>query len=161
MDRERFIKNLLATFVYWRYELYIPFQKHIQPGKANMSLEDYFDLQILAWFHGMTMNEYAKIVEITKQQATVRIQRLCDAGYVERKSDEKDRRKIHLLITEKASEEVNAFYKNAQGFVDILQSKLTVEEMAVFHSSVEHLLRILPRLEESPSLRLKEDFPSP
>lgn len=60
---------------------------------------------------GATMQEVTRISEVDKGTTTKGIQRLIDQGYVESRTDEKDRRVKRLYTTEKAAGIMNAIYE--------------------------------------------------
>lgn len=147
MDNDSFMHNLLSFYPYWQYDVIKPFAQYNKSVNSTMSLETYYLLQIIRWFDGLTMTEVAQHVSTTKQQATLKVDKLVDAGYLERQSDAADRRIIKVVVTPDAVRALDAYHHNTKGFLDVLRQKLTEEDIEVFNSAIEQLLTVLPKLE--------------
>lgn len=145
MKKETLMKNLLAVLPYWHYVIDRPFKRL---HKGDMSLETYYCLRMLEKTGPMPMSELAKHMGCKKQQATRIIGDLIEHDFVRRLSDEDDRRIVRIEITDKALDFIDEkFYRNAS-FLREANGMLTAEEMEELNSSLETLLRLLPKLDK-------------
>ena len=82
------------------------------------------------------------IVEIRKIKAnlvSVNVDKLVNEGYLERKSVEGDRRKVHLICTEKSKEIIQEGQKLQQSFVEKLFEGMNEETRKALQKGIAHV----------------------
>lgn len=150
MDSGNFMRNLLSVMPYWQYDILRPFAAYNKKVSGFMRLDTYYLLQVIRWFGGLTMSEIADHLCTTRQQATLKVDKLYKQGYIKRSHDPKDRRIIRIEVTPKAIEELETYYANTQGFMQLLREKLSEDELQTFNNAMESLLSVFPKLESTP-----------
>lgn len=82
------------------------------------------------------------IVEIRKIKAnlvSVNVDKLVKEGYLERKSVEEDRRKVHLICTEKSEEIIQKGQKLQQSFIEKLFEGMDENTRKAFQKGMEYM----------------------
>ena len=102
-----------------------------------MSLETYYCLETAKQCGTVTMTRIARELKVPKQQVTKLIDRLSEYEFVERVSNEKDRRTVWIQLTPKASAYLDEYY---------LKNKVTEEELRQLNRAAKTLSEILPKL---------------
>lgn len=146
MDEDAFIEKLLAIFPYWEYVVMRPLARHMRQTEGDLSVEEYFLLQIVRWYKTLTMTEVAQHLSTTKQQATLKVDRLCARGYLRRVQGPGDRRVIRVEATEQAVRETNACRAHMGVFADVLRQKLDDTDRETLHTAMDMMLSVLPKL---------------
>ena len=94
--------------------------------------------------HGMlSMSDIGKCLAMPKPHVTVIVDKLIEEGYVERKSDPKDRRIVNILITEIGLAD---FETIKQAVSENLKSKLLLlneDELEILSSATQQVKEIL------------------
>lgn len=146
MDEDAFIEKLLALFPYWEYAVMRPLARHARQMEGSLTVEEYFLLQIVLWYKSLTMTEVAQHLSTTKQQATLKVDRLCARGYLSRAQGPGDRRVIRVEGTEQAVRETNACRAHMGTFADVLRQKLDDTDRETLNTAMEMMLSVLPKL---------------
>lgn len=144
MQSERFIENLFAVLPYWHYKIVKPFGALL---KAQMGMEAYYCLQTLRQCGSMTMTELAGRLKITKQQATKTVEKLYEKNFVSRIYGERDRRFIHIKITEEGRRYLEGIFRQDENLVERLEEKIGKEDVKALGEAMETLLRVLPKVD--------------
>lgn len=145
MEQKRFVENLLALLPYWNNLIIRPFKKSL---RDSMSLEMYYCLQLLQGHGIATMSELGKLLGTPKQHTTKTVQKLFQYGFVERISDETDRRIVKIQVTPKALDYIE-YCKQGEAFTQWLKHTLGEPEMDELEQSIETILSLLIKIEES------------
>ena len=85
------------------------------------------------------VTEIVDLLSITKSQMTASVDKLLSLGYVERKNDSKDRRKIYLSITKEGIDITSKIKKNIEFQLNKNLKKLSPEEL----NNLENGLKVL------------------
>jgi DNA-binding MarR family transcriptional regulator len=89
-------------------------------------------LIILYHRDGISQENLAKILNVSKATSARAIQSLEKEGYVYRERDENDLRAYRVYLTEKGKEMRDIVFKKLISFMDILFSDFTLEEKEIF-----------------------------
>ncbi len=108
----------------------------------NVNMVQVHALAIIAEAEGMTMKQLADKLMITSPSATSFVQRLVTTGWVERYSDPKNRKQVHLRLTKSGKSVLSQKMQERDEAAKLLLSRLP-------QSDQRDLLRILRRLVES------------
>lgn len=147
MDTSTFMDNLLAVIPYWEYGVMKPFARYARQSGGSLSVNDYYLLHVVRHHGGLTMTEVARRLSTTKQQASLKVDRMCERGYLKRVSSPGDRRVITVEVTAQALEETDAYRAHIGGFADVLCQKLDDKDMETFNTAMEMLLSVMPKLD--------------
>jgi DNA-binding MarR family transcriptional regulator len=97
----------------------------------------------------MNQKEIAKVLCITEATLSVRIKRLEKQGYLIKEPDEKDHRRYHLYLTNKANDELEESIKRINSIHEVMLKGITKEDF-------EHILRIYKKIEGNLEEKVKE-----
>ncbi len=96
----------------WHLKLVRPFKDTLN---REMSLETYYCLETVKRCDAITMTNLARELKVPKQQVTKLIDKLSEYQFVERVSNERDRRSVRIELTPKASAYLDEYYLKKQG----------------------------------------------
>lgn len=144
MDVERVQEYLLGLLPYWNYRIAKPFKQQLD---EHVSLEMYYSIQMLRCHGEMTMTEFARALQMPKQQMTKLVNRLFEDQFVERVYDPEDRRVIKIVITKKALDYIGHFLNREAGCFRDLITQMDEADRDAFGGAVETILRILSKLD--------------
>ena len=140
---EEFVQNLLLVMPNWHSKLVKPFKDTLN---REMSLETYYCLETVKQCGTVTMTRIARELKVPKQQVTKLIDKLSEYEFVERVSNEKDRRTVWIQLTPKASAYLDEYYLKNKVFIQMLEEQLTEEELRQLNRAANTLSEILPKL---------------
>ena len=123
------------------YRPHIPEQSGIY-GKGDWKTyrigSGQFDfLMVLYHKDGISQENLAKILKVSKATSTRALQSLEKEGYVYRQRDENDLRAYKVYLTEKGKEIRDVVLEKLISFVDTLLSDFTPEEKEIFRQLVQ------------------------
>ena len=108
MDFIKTQETLIKLLPLWQNKIARPFKQILDEG---ITCEMYNCMQFLVWFEdGIGMSELAKALRLPKQQMTKLANRLVDGGFAQRRYDDKDRRTIVIVLTDKAKQYIEKNY---------------------------------------------------
>lgn len=91
-----------------------------------------FEVDVLGFIHFYpdydTAKQICELRQLPKSNVSVAVDRLTKKGYLHGERDKKDRRVIHLKITDDASDAVASIREEYQKFLDLLFSGFTETE---------------------------------
>lgn len=90
-----------------------------------------------------TAAEIVSIRKIAKSHVSLAVSRLTERGYLEKSKDSKDRKKSHLVITEKASSMVKDAQKFQSEFREQMLAGFSKEERALLQDFTRRISRNL------------------
>ena len=140
---EQFVQNLLLVMPNWHAKLIKPFKDTLN---REMSLETYYCLETVKRCGAITMTNLARELKVPKQLVTKLIDKLSEYQFVERVSNERDRRSVRIQLTPKASAYLDEYYLKNRVFIQMLEEQLTEEELQRLNEAARVLNEILPKL---------------
>ncbi|MCR1839305.1 MarR family winged helix-turn-helix transcriptional regulator [Murimonas intestini] len=140
---EQFVQNLLLVMPDWHSKLIKPFKDTLN---REMSLETYYCLETVKRCGAITMTKLAQELKVPKQQVTKLTDKLSEYQFVERVSNDQDRRSVWIRLTPKASAYLDEYYLKNKVFIHMLEELLTEEELQRLNNAVQVLIEILPKL---------------
>ncbi|MDO5411011.1 MAG: MarR family transcriptional regulator [Lachnospiraceae bacterium] len=133
--------ELLDLLPLWYCQITKLFEQCLDHG---VSLDLYYCIRAIQWGGGLiTMTALADRLQITKQHATKKVDRLVELGFVKRVYEPSDRRMVKVQATELGSKFVADFLEKEAGGLKILIGKMNMEEQKEFLNSVVALNKIL------------------
>ncbi|MEW6080041.1 MAG: MarR family transcriptional regulator [Thermodesulfobacteriota bacterium] len=101
-------------------------KKRLLPyGLTNIQ---YVILEALWLADGLSAVELGAVLAIDKATLSGVLERISEGGWIEKRSDDRDRRAIRIFLTEKANRMKETLQKERQAANDELLSKFTIEE---------------------------------
>lgn len=116
--------------VYTKFKLhfYKKFFEHAQEREASLTTVETFCMEIIHSIDHPTVNEFAKVANISSPNAAYKINNLIKKGYLKKVQSEKDKREFHLEVTQKYLDYYNISYNYIGKVMKRLQDRLTEEE---------------------------------
>lgn len=96
---------------------------------VNLSQHHLAILNLLDENKSLVISDFVETLSIPKPQMTASADKLIELGYINRKNDDKDRRKIYLSITQKGTEIISNINQNIDTEIDKNLAKLPESEL--------------------------------
>ena len=89
--------------VYTKFKLhfYAKFFERIQERETSLTTVETFCMEIINAMNEPTVNEFAKVANLSSPNAAYKINHLMKKGYVEKVQSKEDKREYHLRVTGK------------------------------------------------------------
>ena len=129
--------------VYSKFKLHF-YQKvfeRLQDREASLTTVETFCMEIINALNGPTVNEFAKIANLSSPNAAYKVSHLIKKGYLSKVQSTEDRREFHLQVTQKYTDYYNISYQYMDKVIGRLEERLSKEER-------ETLVKILKIMDE-------------
>ena len=134
-------EELLDLLPLWYCQITKIFEQCLDNG---VNLDFYYCIRAIQWGGGLvTMTALAERLQITKQHATKKVNRLVELSVVERVYDPSDRRVVKVKVTEGGEKFAADFLEKEAGGLKALIEKMDVQEQEDFIKAIGALNRIL------------------
>lgn len=127
--------------VYSKFKLHF-YQKvfeKIQDRETSLTTVETFCMEIIYAANGPTVNEFAKIANLSSPNAAYKVNNLMKKGYLEKVQSTEDRREYHLYATQKYLDYYNISYQYLETVLGRLEGRFTPEEL----ETVEKVLKVM------------------
>jgi DNA-binding MarR family transcriptional regulator len=113
-------------------------KKRLQPfGLTNLQ---YLILETLWLQDGLTAGELGAILAIDKATLSGVLDRMTEGGWIEKKEDERDRRAVRVMLTDKSRSMKEALRQERQAANDELLSCFSVEEKVLLRRLLKDMM---------------------
>lgn len=119
--------------VYSKFKLHF-YQKvfeKIQNREMSLTTVETFCMEIIYSMGNPTINEFARIANISSPNAAYKINNLIKKGYVRKVQSTTDKREYHLEATEKYLNYYNISYQYMEVVMDRIRERFTPEELEI------------------------------
>lgn len=106
-------------------------------------------VQVLAMLHDvgtMSVSEISRRLGIAKPNITPLVDRLYEAGYVDRQHDENDRRVVNIVLLPAGEEKLAAIRSTISRQIQVQAENLSVSEFRELNDALDSVVRILSSL---------------
>lgn len=148
MLQEPFIK------VYSKFKLHF-YQKvfeSLQERETSLTTVETFCMEIIYAMNKPTVNEFAKLANISSPNAAYKVNNLIKKGYLRKIQSQEDKREFYLEVTEKYLEYYNISYQYLSTVMERVEEKFTPDELA----TMEKILNVMNN-ELMPEIVLPEE----
>lgn len=145
MNHKDSMQELIRLLPHWHYKVERSIRR--EQKSRQISYETYFCLMTLKNYGQLKMGELARLLRLSKQQATHMIDSLYRYHLVERKENPGDRRSIYIGITESGRYFLEEHALDAAALYGQMEQKLSEEEIWEFETAVHTLLKLLAKLD--------------
>ncbi len=117
--------------VYSKFKLHF-YQKvfeKFQDREASLTTVETFCMEIIYAAKGPTVNEFAKIANLSSPNAAYKVNNLIKKGYLKKVQSTEDRREYHLYVTQKYLDYYNISYQYLDTVLGRLEGRFTQEEL--------------------------------
>lgn len=119
--------------VYSKFKLHF-YQKvfeKIQNREMSLTTVETFCMEIIYSMGNPTINEFARIANISSPNAAYKINNLIKKGYVRKVQSTTDKREYHLEATEKYLNYYNISYQYMEVVMERIKERFTPEELEI------------------------------
>ncbi|MDO4467751.1 MAG: MarR family transcriptional regulator [Bacillota bacterium] len=86
-----------------------------------------------------TSSDFSRLRKIAKSHVSLAVNSLSEKGYLEKKEDEKNRKKIHLVPTKKADDIVAFGRKEQKEFAQAIQQGILEDEKEIMRNTMKRI----------------------
>lgn len=127
MLRESFIR------VYSKFKLHF-YQKVFerwQDREASLTTVETFCMEIINAANEPTVNEFARLANLSSPNAAYKVNNLVKKGYLEKIQSSEDKREYHLKVTQKYLDYYNISYQYMDTVLKRMEERFSAEELGV------------------------------
>ncbi|MGN1314724.1 MAG: MarR family winged helix-turn-helix transcriptional regulator [Lachnospiraceae bacterium] len=131
------------TRVYSKFKLHF-YQKVFERWKdreASLTTVETFCMEIINAAGEPTVNEFAKLANLSSPNAAYKVNNLVKKGYLEKVQSREDKREYHLRVTQKYLDYYNISYQYMDTVLKRMEERFSLEE-------IEILVRMLRIMDE-------------
>ncbi|MGN0306611.1 MAG: MarR family winged helix-turn-helix transcriptional regulator [Lachnospiraceae bacterium] len=131
------------TRVYSKFKLHF-YQKVFERWKdreASLTTVETFCMEIINAAGEPTVNEFAKLANLSSPNAAYKVNNLVKKGYLEKVQSREDKREYHLRVTQKYLDYYNISYQYMDTVLKRMEERFSAEE-------IEILVRMLRIMDE-------------
>lgn len=131
------------TRVYSKFKLHF-YQKVFERWKdreASLTTVETFCMEIINAAGEPTVNEFAKLANLSSPNAAYKVNNLVKKGYLEKVQSREDKREYHLRVTQKYLDYYNISYQYMDTVLKRMEERFSPEE-------IEILVRMLRIMDE-------------
>lgn len=125
--------------VYTKFKLhfYTKFFERAQEREASLTTVETFCMEIIYSINNPTVNEFARVANISSPNAAYKINNLIKKGYLRKVQSENDRREYHLEVTEKYISYYNISYNYIGTIMKRMEEHFSQEELAIIERALQ------------------------
>ena len=119
--------------VYSKFKLHF-YQKvfeRIEGRETSLTTVETFCMEIIYAANGPTVNEFAKLANLSSPNAAYKVNNLMKKGYLEKIQSTEDKREYHLYVTQKYLDYYNISYQYLNTVLNRLEGRFSQEELEV------------------------------
>lgn len=138
-NKERSMQDVMNS-IYLKYKL--NFYKNLYRNNRqpdSLTVMEKFCAEAIYALQGPTINELANFIHVSQPNAAYKVNNLVEKGHVEKVRSQKDRRQIHLFVTDKFKKYYQVNYDFVEDIRNCLENKVSEEKMQVFKEVLEVL----------------------
>jgi len=131
----------LFNDVYTKFKLHF-YQKvfeKLQERETSLTTVETFCLEIIYALKNPTINEFARLANLSGPNAAYKVSSLMKKGYLRKVQSQEDRREYHLEVTEKYLDYYNISYQYVGIVIDRMKDRFSKEELEV----IERVLTVM------------------
>ncbi len=129
------------------YKVYTKFKLHFyqnvfekwQDREASLTTVETFCMEIIYYFGKPTINEFAKMANISSPNAAYKVNNLIKKGYIKKVQSQEDKREYHLEVTEKYKNYYNISYDYVNVVMERIKERFSEDEL----KTLEKILSVM------------------
>ncbi|MGN0298834.1 MAG: MarR family winged helix-turn-helix transcriptional regulator [Lachnospiraceae bacterium] len=110
-----------------------------QDREASLTTVETFCMEIIYAAKNPTINEFAKLANLSSPNAAYKVNNLIKKGYLQKIQSQDDKREYHLEVTQKYLNYYNISYQYMQTVMERIQERFSPEELQM----IEHILDVM------------------
>lgn len=129
------------TKVYSKFKLHF-YQKVFerwQDREASLTTVETFCMEIIYAINKPTINEFARIANLSSPNAAYKVNNLIKKGYLRKVQSQDDKREYHLEVTEKYLNYYNISYQYIEKVMKRIEERFSSDELKI----MEKMLRVM------------------
>lgn len=145
MNQKRELVNTIVIDIF--NEVLAIQEKALQENGIKLSISEVHTLEAIEKSkEDNKMTDVAQLLNITASTLSINVNRLVKKGYIEKVQDEKDRRVVHLILTDAAVKVLEIHHQFHKELIDSFFTDLHIDEDDVLLQSLRRVLEHLKNL---------------
>lgn len=128
-----------SMYTKFKIQFYRNIFSHFEKREASLSTVETFCIEIIYALKKPTINEFAQFAQISKPNATYKINSLVRKGYISKVQSEVDKREFFLEVTPKFFKYYNISYGYIQKVSERMRARFSDDELV----QLEEFMRII------------------
>ncbi len=145
---ERKIDNLVEEILEDTLIYTILFNRELNNLGEREFIKTFVWLISIEKYGNPSLSGFGKMLNISKSQMTLKMDKLTEAGYTERKPDKKDRRIIRIELTPEGRNFIRNSKKTVKESMTQILSPLTYEEIEELKKSISTIKKIVLKIQD-------------
>ena len=129
------------------YKVYTKFKLHFyqnvfekwQDREASLTTVETFCMEIIYYLGKPTINEFAKMANISSPNAAYKVNNIIKKGYIKKVQSQEDKREYHLEVTEKYKNYYNISYDYVNVVMERIKERFSEDEL----KTLEKILSVM------------------
>lgn len=131
MEENMLESAFVKVYTKFKLHFYKKFFERVQERETSLTTVETFCMEIIYSMNKPTINEFAKVANISSPNAAYKVNNLIKKGYLRKVQSETDKREFHLEVTEKYMEYYNITYSYIATVMERVQNRLQPDELKV------------------------------
>jgi DNA-binding MarR family transcriptional regulator len=145
---EKKIDNLVEEILEDTLIYTILFNRELNKLGEREFIKTFIWLISIEQYGNPSLSGFGKMLNISKSQMTLKMDKLTQAGYTERKPDKKDRRIIRIELTPEGRNFIRNSEKTVKESMIQILSPLTYEEIKELKKSISTIKKIVLKIQD-------------
>ena len=122
-------KSFSNVYMKFKLHFYKKVFEKLQDREASLTTVETFCMEIIYALKNPTVNEFAKVTNISSPNAAYKVNNLIKKGYLVKVQSETDKREYHLEVTKKYLDYYNISYNYMDVVMKRIEERLEPEEL--------------------------------
>lgn len=132
MENQTLYREFTSVYTKFKLHFYKKVLSRFQTREATLTTSESFSMEIIHALNRPTVNEFASFTGISLPNAAYKIDNLIQKGYVIKEQSTEDKRKYHLIPTEKYFNYYNISQAYVQAVVSRIDERIPPEDIHTF-----------------------------
>ena len=133
--------NQAFNEVYTKFKLnfYRGIFERLEERESSLSASEAYAVEVIYALHEPTISQFANFLQVSKPNATYKVNTLIRKGYIERVHSKADRREYHLRTTDKFMN----YYAINQNYINLVMERITERFSKAEIEQLAHMLSVI------------------
>lgn len=124
-------KSFINVYSKFKLHFYQKVFENWQEREATLTTVETFCMEIIYAMNKPSINEFAKLANISSPNAAYKVNNLIKKGYLKKIQSTEDKREFYLEVTEKYLNYYNISYQYLETVINRVEERFSEEELAV------------------------------
>lgn len=123
------LKSFINVYSKFKLHFYKKVFESLQDREASLTTVETFCMEIIYAMNKPTINQFAKLANISSPNAAYKVNNLIKKGYLKKVQSKEDKREFYLEVTDKYLNYYNISYQYLDTVIERVEKRFTKEEL--------------------------------